>query len=357
MIHLILPDNAGMAGAVAGKGGGTESVYSPHDLRVYLALEEWAARNLPADEYFFTWIVPPTVIIGRNQDLDKEVDVAYCRANGIDIVRRRSGGGCVYADLGNIMLSYITPGTDVAAVFARFTGMVAKQLRAMGIDAQPTGRNDIAVGGRKISGNAFYHLPGRSIVHGTMLYATDMTHMQKAITPSRAKLLSKGVKSVPMRIVTAGQLLPDLSLADFNRGLINGLTDGSRHLTDAEMAQVLEIAAAYADPKWLAGRAKSSRGTTYANTGRLDGVGELTATVALDDDGRIADIDLTGDFFMLADLDRALFDGLKGVPPVRAQIEAALPGADLSKAIAGLKAHDLARLLAKPGVPGGTAGA
>lgn len=214
-------------------------------LAFFLALEEWVAANRPAGEYFFTWNVAPTVIIGRNQDMEAEVNVAYCRAHGIDIVRRRSGGGCVYADHDNIMMSYICPGTDVEAIFARYTAMVAAQLQHMGIDAVPSGRNDITVGERKISGNAFYQLQDRSIVHGTMLYDTNLEHMLNAITPSRAKLESHKVKSVEARITTIKKLRPELPFDNFHEELTAGLETDRYMLTDNEVAEVEKLELRY----------------------------------------------------------------------------------------------------------------
>lgn len=145
-------------------------------------MEEWAARSLPAAEYFFSWRVEPTVICGRNQEIDKEVDLDYCRREGIDVVRRRSGGGCVFADMDNFMFSYICPGDEITVTFARYTTMIADALCKLGLDARATGRNDIVIGERKVSGNAFYHLPGRCIAHGTMLYDFNPAMMSRAIT-------------------------------------------------------------------------------------------------------------------------------------------------------------------------------
>ena len=139
-------------------------------LPFYLAMEEWIARNLPPDDYFFAWRVNPTVICGRNQDIEKEVNLEYCRKNGISVVRRRSGGGCVYADMNNWMFSYITPSSEVSSTFARYTSMVADMLNSLGLETSATGRNDILVNKKKIAGNAFYHMADRAIVHGTMLY-------------------------------------------------------------------------------------------------------------------------------------------------------------------------------------------
>ena len=166
----------------------------------YLATEEYVARHLDGDEYFFMWQVPPTVIFGRNQLIENEVNLDYCRRHGISTYRRKSGGGCVYADMNNIMFSYITKDENVSLTFSKYITMVADMLRKLGVDATASGRNDIMIGGRKVSGNAFYHIPGRSIVHGTMLYDTDMQNMVGAITPSDEKLVSKGIQSVRQHI-------------------------------------------------------------------------------------------------------------------------------------------------------------
>ena len=106
-----------------------------HRLPFYLAMEEYVARHLAADDYFFMWQVEPTVIFGRNQLIDTEVDVEYCRANSIQTYRRKSGGGCVYADRDNLMLSYVTPASNVNITFNRDMLMVEHLLQKLGIDA------------------------------------------------------------------------------------------------------------------------------------------------------------------------------------------------------------------------------
>ena len=165
-------------------------------LPFFLATEEWVARFLPAGDYFFSWQVDPTVICGRNQEIDKEVNLHYCRENGIDVVRRRSGGGAVFADRENFMFSFITDGDDVTGEFARYTAMIAGALCELGLDARATGRNDITIGGRKVAGNAFYHLPGRCIAHGTMLYNFDPCHLANALTPSKESSQCRRVSHV-----------------------------------------------------------------------------------------------------------------------------------------------------------------
>lgn len=169
-------------------------------LSFYLAMEEYVARHIRQDDCFFMWQVPPTVIFGRHQQLESEVNVDYCRQHDIQVYRRKSGGGCVYADRNNLMLSLITADEHVGLAFNRFVSLLLLALHRMGIDATGTSHNDILIGNRKVSGTACYHLPQRCIVHSTLLYDTNMEHMLNAITPSTEKLQSKGIKSVRQRI-------------------------------------------------------------------------------------------------------------------------------------------------------------
>ena len=143
----------------------------------YLAMEEYVARMMDNGDWFFMWRVSPSVIFGRNQLIEKEVDTDYCRNNIIGMFRRKSGGGCVYADMSNVMFSYITSGGDISFTFNRYVNIIVLMLLKAGVEVKPSGRNDIMIGGRKVSGNAFYRCGGRSIVHGTMLYDTNMENM------------------------------------------------------------------------------------------------------------------------------------------------------------------------------------
>ena len=170
-------------------------------LSFYLAMEEYSARQLCLeDDVFFMWQVEPTVIFGRNQVIENEVNLDYCREHGIQFYRRKSGGGCVYADHSNVMLSYITRSDEVVTTFSRYMQMLTEILISLGLPATSTQNNDVLIDGRKVSGNAFYHIPGYSIVHGTLLYDTDMEHMLHAITPPQTKLDAHGIKSVRQRI-------------------------------------------------------------------------------------------------------------------------------------------------------------
>ena len=213
-------------------------------LSFYLAMEEYVARHLDEPECFFMWQVEPSVIFGRNQVAENEVNVPYCREHGIHIYRRKSGGGCVYADMDNLMLSYVTDGDNVGFTFNRFVNMILLVLRKMGVQATGTSHNDIMIGDRKVCGTAFYQLPGRSIVHSTMLYDTNMAHMLNAITPSQEKLQAKGIQSVRQRIT----LLKDhvrQPLDEVRQIIRTTLCEGERILTPADVALIEELEQTY----------------------------------------------------------------------------------------------------------------
>ena len=219
-------------------------------LSFYLAMEEYIARHLEADDYFFMWQVEPSVIFGRNQVAENEVNFEYCRQNGIQVDRRKSGGGCVYADQDNLMMSFVTPEENVGLTFNRFINMLLLVLRKLGVEATGTTHNDVMIGGRKVSGTAFYHLPGRSIVHSTMLYDTNMEHMLNAITPGPEKLEAKGIKSVRQRITLLKDYM-SLPLDEFKIFVRTTLCDGERVLTAEEVKGIEALEQAYLDKDFV----------------------------------------------------------------------------------------------------------
>lgn len=196
-------------------------------LSYYLAVEEQVARQID-DEAFFVWQSDPTVIIGRNQVLEAEVNIEYCRDHNIEIVRRKSGGGCVYSDKGNIMISYISRRGDVSAVFDRYLSALTACLCSLGLDAVRSDRNDVLVGGMKVSGNAFHQLPDRSIVHGTLLFSTDFDVLEQAIRPPVEKLVRHGIRSVRQRVANLSDFLPsDWNVERLKQYLVDYFTDDS----------------------------------------------------------------------------------------------------------------------------------
>ena len=229
MRNIILPDN------------------QERSLAFWLAMEEFVAKSVD-EEAFFVWRVAPTVIIGRNQVLEAEVNLDYCRRNGVKIVRRKSGGGCVYADRDNIMISYVSRRGDVAEIFERYLSALTSCLCSLGLKAEKSGRNDILVEGRKVSGNAFHQLPDRSIVHGTLLYNTDFDALEEAIRPPVEKLLRHGVASVRQRVGNLRDYLDPAivgSIHALESHLVDYFSDGTLSLSADDLCVIEEMASAY----------------------------------------------------------------------------------------------------------------
>ena len=210
----------------------------------YLAMEEYVARYVAERECFFMWQVEPTVIFGRNQMIENEVNLDFCRKHDIQVYRRKSGGGCVYADSDNVMLSYISEDDSVGLAFNQFIQMVLLVFRKMGVEAVGTQHNDVLIGDRKVCGTACYHLDGRNIVHSTLLYDTNMDNMLQAITPSQEKLQSKGIQSVRQRIT----LLKDhvtLSLEEVKTMIRDTLCTGELVLTERQVKAIEQMEQEY----------------------------------------------------------------------------------------------------------------
>ena len=314
-------------------------------LPFYLAMEEHLARNYDG-EYFVMWQVNPTVIFGRNQDIFSEVNLTYCRDNGIEFYRRKSGGGCVYANLDNIMTAVITSSTEVETTFAAHCENLAATLRQLGLDASASGRNDVLIGGRKVSGNSFHHLPGRSIVHGTLLYDTDIESMSGALTPSTTKLAAKGVGSVRSHITTIREHLPQIDIAYLKEFLRSNLSDSTMTLSMADVEEIRRIEAPYYTHEWIYGGKNHARAASSAIPVRIEGAGEFIAEVERASDGlTINKVTLTGDFFPLNDIGPALLDKLIGVPLTPQGISEALRGTDVPSVIAGLTEKQFINLL------------
>ena len=209
-------------------------------------MEEVVARTYDED-CLFTWIVPPTVIFGRNQVMENEVNTDFCTANGIGMIRRKSGGGCVYADEGNIMLSFVTPTgkRTVEEIFGAYMQRVADVLGEIdGLRGRVhvSGRTDILLDDRKISGNALYTTPDmrRTIVHGTLLHSTDIERMVRAITPSHEKLASKGIQSVRQRVMNLSEAT-DISIDALRRHIIAAMCDSEAVATQAMIDEATNI--------------------------------------------------------------------------------------------------------------------
>ena len=216
-------------------------------------------RWLPSADHegiLFVWIVDPTVIIGRHQVLKNEVNTAFCQEHNISIYRRKSGGGCVYADSGNLMLSYIARSTHSEQVFQHYLDRMSDFLRHLGYDAVKSTHNDIMIGPHKVSGNACFALPTATIVHGTLLYNVDYSVLQQAITPSVEKLAKHGVESVRQRVINIYDIETTTiqSTTALAQAVQQYWSNELLSLSEDDMHQIDAIEQEYLDPAFILSR-------------------------------------------------------------------------------------------------------
>ena len=212
-------------------------------------------------------------------------------------------------------------------------------LQGLGIPAVASGRNDIMIDGKKVSGNAFYHIPGRSIVHGTMLYDTNMQNMVGAITPSNDKLVSKGIQSVRQHITLLKDYI-SLNIEEFKEHVVKSLCTSTIVLDEEAIKEIEHIEEEYLTTEFIYG---NNPRYNIVRKGRIDGVGDFMVNLEMKNDV-IKDIDIKGDFFLVGDIANQLLTHLQGIPLTREAIEKALPE-QLNNVILGLKRDDLTNIL------------
>ena len=312
-----------------------------HQLPFYFAVEEYVARHYTDDDYFMGWRVNPTVMLGRNQLIDNEVNTDYCKEHKIDIFRRKSGGGCIYADKGCIQFSYISRSVNANKAFADYMQRMADLLKGLKIDAQLSGRNDILIDETKVSGCAFYQLSNRSVLHNSLLFDTQLDHLSNALTPAKEKLQSKGVASVRQRVtnVSTYTQLDILAFMDYVRQEMCGTE--VLELTEEDMKEVAEIEKELSSDDFVYGKNPKY---SLVRKHRFEGVGTLEAHIELKNN-IIGSINMVGDYFLLGDIDHDFLSLLKGCEFTREAVEERLEDIDLSTIIRGLKLRQFLRLL------------
>jgi lipoate-protein ligase A len=205
------------------------------DPRINLAIEEYALKHLNIDEtYLLFYINRPSIIIGRNQNTIEEINSDYVDEKGITVVRRLSGGGAVYHDLGNLNFSFITKDDgDSFHNFKKFTQPVVETLGKLGIQAELSGRNDILAEGKKISGNAMFSTKGRMFSHGTLLFQSEMDHIVSALKVKKDKIESKGIKSIRSRVGNIADFLKEpMSVEEFRSFLLQNIFKDTGKVTE-----------------------------------------------------------------------------------------------------------------------------
>ena len=287
------------------------------------------------------WRVNPTVMLGRNQLIDNEVNTDYCKEHKIDIFRRKSGGGCIYADKGCIQFSYISRSVNANKAFADYMQRMADLLKGLKIDAQLSGRNDILINETKVSGCAFYQLSNRSVLHNSLLFDTQLDHLSNALTPAKEKLQSKGVASVRQRVTNVATYtqLDILAFMDYVRQEMCGTE--VLELTEEDMKEVAEIEKELSSDDFVYGKNPKY---SLVRKHRFEGVGTLEAHIELKNN-IIGSINMVGDYFLLGDIDHDFLNLLKGCEFTREAVEEILQSIDLSTIIRGLKLRQFLRLL------------
>jgi len=290
-----------------------------------LAFEEYTLHNLKDDDYVLLWQNAPVVVIGKHQNAAEEVDLKRAAELGVKIVRRNTGGGAVYHDMGNLNFSFITdwaPEKDVS--YDAFLEPVIRALAAFGVDAARRGRNDLVVGDRKISGNAQCIHGGRLLHHGTLLVDSDLSVLPEVLRVADDKIVSKGIKSVRSRVANINEFTEDIiTPAALKEALVGSFFSGGavgEHVPDGvHTAEAERIAGEkYGTWEWNVG---SSPDYSYKNARRFPGGGvEVRLEVK---NGVITACKIYGDFLAIVGVEE-LENAVVGCRQDESELEKAL---------------------------------
>lgn len=319
------------------------------DAAINLAIEEYALKHLPADEtYLLFYINAPSVIIGKHQNTIEEINAEYIKDNGVKVVRRLSGGGAVYHDLGNLNFSFITKDDGQSFHnFRKFTQPVVEALQQLGVNAELTGRNDLQVGEQKISGNAQFSTRGRMFSHGTLMFDLNLDNVQASLHANPEKFKSKSTKSVRSRVANISDFLDKkITIEEFRSELLRHIfgmeVDAIPEyvLTEEDWNKIHEISKErYQNWEWNYGLSPESN---VKHTKKFPvGIIDLRMDIK---DGRIAGIKIYGDFFGVGDV-ADIEDKLRGLRYEENEVEAALSDTDLKHYFGNIELSDFIGLV------------
>lgn len=306
-----------------------------NDPRYNLAFEEYCFKHLSKDEdYVILWINGPAIIVGKNQNTAEEVNEKYIQDNGIKVVRRITGGGAVYHDLGNLNFSIITDvGGNKVIDFKKYNIPIVKALEKLGVKCELSGRNDITIDGKKFSGIAQSIYRDRVLNHGTLLFDTKLDVLSKALNVKQDKIASKGVKSVKSRVTNIKSYMKeDIDMDEFRNLLLKyifemeGLIPEKYELSEEEKADIDRLyREKYSTWEWNYGKSPKFNFKNYKRFpfGAID----IRLSVK---DGIIEDCKIYGDFFGAEDV-KDLEDKLKGKRYDRYSLNSEFENKDLTK--------------------------
>lgn len=302
------------------------------DPRINLAIEEYALKNLDINEtYLLFYINGPSIIIGKNQNTIEEINTEYVEANDIKVVRRLSGGGAVYHDLGNLNFSFITKDDGESFHnFKKFTEPVVDALNKLGVNAELSGRNDLVVGGRKISGNAQFSTRGRMFSHGTLMLDSEIENVVSALKVKKDKIESKGIKSIRSRVANISEFMDSkISIEDFRTLLLENIFGGKDQieeyvLTEKDWESIEQISKErYQNWDWNYGKSPKFN---LQHSHRFP-VGGIDVRLEVNK-GVIENCKIFGDFFGVGDV-ADIEEKLVGLRYEKSEIDRALEDVDI----------------------------
>ena len=313
-----------------------------------LAAEQYVFDCLPKDRsYFMLWQNENAVIIGKYQNTLAEINRPYVEAHKIKVVRRLSGGGAVYHDLGNLNYTYITAAGELETLNMRvFCEPIVKALAEFGVTAEINGRNDMTIDGKKFSGNAQYLRHGRVMHHGTLLYNSDLSAVSKALQVDPEKIRAKGIESVRSRVTNIRRYMKeDVPLFVFRDMLLEYIrreTESEDYeLSEKDVREIERIRKERYDTwEWNYGKSPEC---TILKSGRVEGCGTIEAFITTDR-GLITGIEFYGDFFSTKDPEE-LAQCFIGKKPDAEGFVQALEGIAVEQYFSGLTTEELLNLL------------
>lgn len=295
-----------------------------------LAMEEYFLKNTTED-VFMLWRNESAIIVGKNQNTLSEINYEYVKENNIKVVRRQSGGGAVFHDLGNINFTFISCNDNSFSDFKRFTMPIIECLEDLNIHAEFSGRNDLLIDNQKFSGNAQYNYKNKVMHHGTLLFSSQINDLSSALKVKPSKFEGKGVKSVKSRVTNiSNHLKKSMTVLEFKDYLMNFINnkDENNHfyeLSDHDINEINKLVnEKYSTWHWNFGHSPKY---SLNNEVKYPG-GNIEFSLNVDK-GIINEIKFFGDFFGKKDVSN-IEDLLKNVMHNESSIKSTLNNIDIN---------------------------